>query len=115
MKEILNNINRVKGVMGSMLVGKDGMIAATDVADDVDQDMVSAVASSIVSTLDKVLVKLGQGVFSRFVVSGSKGKVALIDTGSSFLVVILEKETNVGLILVELKEAAKQVSDSLKL
>ena len=38
MKEILNNLNRVKGVMGSMLVGKDGIIAASDVADDVDQD-----------------------------------------------------------------------------
>lgn len=115
MKAFLNNINRVKGVLGSMLVGKDGMIVATEVSDDVDQELVSAVASSIVSTLDKVMVKLELGRFSSFVISGIKGKVALMDTGVSFLVVMLEKEANVGLILVELKDSAKQIQESLKL
>lgn len=115
MQEILSNINKTKGVIGSMLVDKDGILVASDVTEAVNKDTVCAVASSIVSTTEKVLTKMKHSKFNSFIIAGNQGRLAVMDAGRSFLIVSIEKDCNVGLIMVELKDAAQKVREKLKL
>ena len=71
MSDILDGLNRISGVKGSMVVGREGIIIASEFADDLNEDAVAAVSSNILSSLDGALRRMAMGEFKRFVITGT--------------------------------------------
>lgn len=115
MQQILGKLNKTAGVRGSMVVNRDGIVAASDLAIEADETGVGAITSSILSALESALKRIKMGEFSQFTITGSEGKVAVVDTGQAILLVLLNRDVNMGLVNVEIKEAARAVAGRARL
>ena len=115
MREILAKLNKTAGVRGSMVVNRDGIVAASDLAVEADETSIGAVASSILAALESALKRINMGKFSRFIITGSEGKVAVVETGQALLIVLLNRDVNMGMLNVEIREAAAAVAERARM
>ena len=113
MYAILNNLNKVEGVHGSLIMGKDGIVVAADLGTDTDENAVAAVGSQILSSLEGALRRMNMGRFRRFVVTGREGKIIMADADTALLVVLLDLDANVGLASIEVREAVGAIQEKL--
>lgn len=115
MYDILNKLNKVEGVHGSIIMGKDGLVVAADLGDDSDENTVAAIGSSIINSLTSALARFNMGELKRFVVTGRTGKVLLADAGNVVVVLIVDLEVNIGMAWVEIKEAINEINEKIKM
>lgn len=113
MDEILRRINKQQGVRGSLIVGADGLLIAGEVSGDEDLQTMAAVGSSVAASLATAIVRLGSGDLSRFIMHGSTGSVVLMMVKGAILLTLVRKDANMGMILVELKESARQLAEKV--
>jgi predicted regulator of Ras-like GTPase activity (Roadblock/LC7/MglB family) len=115
MQSILAKLNKTKGVRGSMIVNRDGIVVASDFSVELEESSAGAVASAILSALENALKRLEMGKLSRFIVTGSENKVALVDAGQALLLVLLNRDVNMGMVNLEIKEAQAAVREKSKI
>jgi len=113
--DILNRLNKTEGVRGSIVIGKDGLVIASDLGTDADENAVAAIGSQLLNSLQGALRRMGMGAFKRFVVTGKEGKIVLADAGSALLVVLLSLDANLGLAGVEIKAAIQEIQRKVKM
>lgn len=109
MHEILEELNKTSGVNGSMIVGKDGIVIATNLRTQLKDEEVGALAASIISTVQKSMSRLSNDALKQVTVEASNGKLFLTDAGIGILAVTTDPQVNVGLIRLEVKNAAEKV------
>jgi predicted regulator of Ras-like GTPase activity (Roadblock/LC7/MglB family) len=114
-KTILGKLNKTSGIRGSMIVNRDGIVVASDFSVELQETSIGAVASSILSALEGALKRIQMGRFTRFVITGSENKVAMVDAGQAILLVLLNRDVNMGMVNVEIKEAAAAVKEKSKM
>lgn len=115
MRSILGKLNKTSGIRGSMVVNRDGIVVASDFSVDIEESSIGAVSSSILAALEGALKRINMGKFSRFVITGSENKVAMVNAGQAILLVLLQRDVNMGLINVDIKEAAAAVIEKSKM
>lgn len=115
MKTILAKLNKTAGIRGSMVVNRDGIVAASDLAMEADEAGIGAVTSSILAALEGALKRIRMGKFARFIITGSEGKIAVVDAGQAILLVLLNRDVNMGMVNVDIKEAAAAVAEKSKM
>ena len=106
MQDILDQINRIAGVRGTVILGQDGLVVAQDCAGGEDPNTLGAIASSVFGSITKALERLAMGNLKRFIMTGEEGQVVLQPVGGAMLLTLVRKDANMGLVLVELKESA---------
>jgi hypothetical protein len=111
MYEILEELNKTSGISGSMLVGNDGIIIAADMDTRFQDEAVGAMAASIVSTVQRSLEKLSSVPLKQMTIEAEKGKIFLTDVGFGILVVTAEPNVNIGLIRLEIRNAASKIRE----
>lgn len=115
MQTILAQLNKTAGVRGSMVLTRDGIVAASDLAVEADEGGIGAVTSSILTALEGALKRIRMGTLMRFTITGSEGKVAVVDSGHAILLVLLNRDVNMGLVNLEIKAAATAVAVKAKM
>jgi len=115
MHAILTQLNKTQGVKGSMVVNRDGIVVAGEFADEIDEKGMGAIASSILAALEGAVKRIAIGKLTRFIIQGNEAKVAIVDTGPALLLILLHHDTNMGLLNVEIKEAAQKVVEQAKM
>ncbi|MBN2712840.1 MAG: roadblock/LC7 domain-containing protein [Planctomycetes bacterium] len=114
MKEILRSINKIPGVRGTLLIGQDGLLIDSDIEDSQDSGTMAAVASSVNSTLSHAIARMNAGgKMTRFVMNGSAGSIVLLSAGDAIFLTLVRKDANMGMVLVELKDAAAKLADMM--
>ena len=112
MRAILAQLNKTQGIWGSMVVGRDGIVIASDFSIEVLESQIGAISSQILVALDGALKRIKMGEFKRFMIGGSENKLALINAGKTILVVLLRRDANMGLVNVEIKNAVDAVANN---
>lgn len=99
-----------------MLLGVDGLVIEKDFSEGVDASAVAASVSSLLSSMSGTMQKLGNSLFNRYLISCTEGGALIIKvTDTTFLSVLMAKNSNTGMIIVELKEVARELQKILKL
>jgi predicted regulator of Ras-like GTPase activity (Roadblock/LC7/MglB family) len=114
MFQILEELNKTTGINGSMIVGKDGIVIAADLKDNLQDEAVGASAASIVDTVKKSMERLSNENLKQITVEASKGKLFLTDVGIGILAVTTDPQVNVGLVRLEIKNAAEKINIAQK-
>lgn len=115
MREHLTDLNETAGIRGSMIVTRDGMVVASRLGKGLDEEKVAAMASSIVVSTLKLLEARNLGEFSRFTLNASHGKLVFCATGAAYLVVVLEKDIDLGPAAIEIRSAARRIQDATRM
>lgn len=109
MIDVLERLNRIDGVQGSMVVALDGIVVASDFAEAIEEDAVGAISSQVLSSLEGALKRMEMGGFQRFIISGSQAKILLMKARNTLVLVLLKRDINMGLVSVEIKEAVEEI------
>ena len=105
MYQVLSELNKTPGITGSMVVGKDGIVIAADLEASFEGDTVGALAASITSNIQKSLDRLHTTPLSQVTIEADNAKLFFTDADFGLLVVTTEREVNIGLIRLEIKNA----------
>ena len=110
MKNVLAKLNQLPGVIGSSLVAEDGIVIASELSAQIQDEVVGAMISAVGVSTTKSISRLKQGDLNLVVVEAQKGKLFIHPTNKGFLGVFTEDDVNIGLIRIEITEAAEALN-----
>lgn len=109
MRSVLEGLADVPGVRGSLVVTQDGMVVDSLVGKSLREEVVGAMAASLIIGTRRHLEKARRPPFESLTVVSTHGKLIVADTGTAFLVVILDKNIDLGHAELELRSAVRKV------
>lgn len=109
MQRILEELNAVAGVKGSMVVTKDGVVVVDALGPDLQKEVVAAVSSHMIQVSERGLGELGRGMFERLALTSAHGRMVFVNLDVGYLVVIIKMEMKLGQVLIEVDSAARKI------
>ncbi|MBI5632550.1 MAG: response regulator [Nitrospirae bacterium] len=104
-KEILNELAKIQSVDAVCLVARDGFLLDSIARTGIDTEMIGAIASSGFGASESMGRQLGKGNMAISMIEFEKGPVMLSPVGDdAFLVIIADKDANLGMIRLKLKK-----------
>jgi predicted regulator of Ras-like GTPase activity (Roadblock/LC7/MglB family) len=77
-KTLLSKIDTFEGVIGSLIVGHDGLVIASTLSGGIDKDMMGAMCTAIHSHLDVAVKKMDKGKLQQSVFVGGDNKLTVM-------------------------------------
>src|SRR2546428_525914 len=112
---ILTELRRLPAVLGATIARRDGILIAHALPKTIDPKMVAAMTAAIVGTSEMATIQLGQGRFVRAIIESDEGKLLSLGAGEeALLVALVYDDANLGLVLLAMERAAKQVETILR-
>lgn len=111
----IDELSHVTDIKSAAVVRRDGLVVTHTLPEGVDPRIVAAMTAAIVGTAEMATVQLAQGRFVRAIVESDNGKLLSLGAGDeALLVALVYDDANLGLVLMALERAAKQVEDILR-
>lgn len=96
---------------GAATVSFDGLILASVLPAGTDEDRVSAMAAALLSLGERSVQELQRGTLEQVYVKGGSGYIILMQAGSeAVLEVIAGQGAKLGMVLLDMKRAAQEIS-----
>ncbi|MBN1661440.1 MAG: roadblock/LC7 domain-containing protein [Anaerolineae bacterium] len=98
-------------IEASAVVSVDGLIIASALPTDVEEDRVSAMSAAMLSLGDRIAGELGRGVLDQVYIRGANGYVILSAVGEeAVLTVLARQDAKLGLVFLDMRRAAEDLS-----
>ena len=91
------------------------MVVRSELESAFDDEIISAMGSSLTTTIPKILTRIFDESFSSYTFSASKGTLLFINIDRAFLLILVSDETTLSMIKLEAMEIAKRIKDKLNL
>jgi len=108
-RRILKRLRDVVGVKGCLVVTKDGIVIASHLAPQMQQDVVAAMTANLVHAAKRALARHGLADFARCTLVAGHGKMSFTDAGPAFLVVVMDRNVDLGPVDIEIESAAMRI------
>ena len=110
-QELLGRVVEVRGIRGAMLVSEDdGLVVADALSEGVDGAAVAALAASLTLRIRRAATSAGLAAPAVVQMRAEAGALLTVQAGDGLLVVaIADREANLGLARLELREAASRL------
>jgi len=110
-REILSELAKMPSIEAVCLVARDGFLLDSIARSGIDKEMVGAIASSGFGASDSMGRQLDKGAMQISMIEFDKGPVLLAPIGDDvFLVIIADKEANLGMIRLKLKKHGHELA-----
>lgn len=115
-QKILAEFTNIEGVHTACLVGRDGFLLDSLARSGIDAEMIGAIASSGFGSAESMGMQLGQGDLSMTMLEYGNGPVLFAPVGEeAFLVIVADKDTNLGWIRIAIKKNSKRIQEAAAL
>ena len=96
---------------GAATVSLDGLILASVLPAGTDEDRVSAMAAALLSLGERTAEELQRGTLEQVYVKGNEGYIILMQAGpEAVLEVIAGQSAKLGMVLLDMKRAAQEIT-----
>ncbi|MEC4676673.1 MAG: roadblock/LC7 domain-containing protein, partial [Nitrospirota bacterium] len=113
LKDLLNEFAKLQGVTTVCLVGRDGFLLDSIATMGIDTEMIGAIASSGFGASESMGRQLGKGAMSMTMIEFENGPVLFAPVGEdAFIVIIAEKESNLGMVRLKLKKHCNEIANA---
>ena len=113
MRRIVEDLIRVEGVIGSLLVGKDGLVVASTLMDEEDAEILGAMSAAVFGEIDKATKRIGVGMLMNTIIDAEQGSILILEAKELILVLITQRIINLGLVKMEMRRAAKRIGEAV--
>jgi predicted regulator of Ras-like GTPase activity (Roadblock/LC7/MglB family) len=113
MRRIVEDLLRVDGVVGSLLVGKDGLVVASTLLTPEDAEVLGAMSAAVYGEIDKATKRIGVGGLGDAIINAQDGSVLMLESHELILVVITQRVVNLGLVKMEMRKAAARIKEAV--
>jgi predicted regulator of Ras-like GTPase activity (Roadblock/LC7/MglB family) len=97
-------------IEASAVVSVDGLIIASALPGDVEEDRVSAMSAAMLSLGERIAGELGRGLLDQVYIRGANGYVILTSVGEeAVLTVLARKDAKLGLVFLDMRRAAEDL------
>ena len=97
-------------IEASAIVSVDGLIMASALPAEVEEDRVSAMSAAMLSLGERIAKELGRGSLEQVYIRGNSGYVILSSVGEEAVLTALAREgAKLGLIFLEMRRAAESL------
>jgi predicted regulator of Ras-like GTPase activity (Roadblock/LC7/MglB family) len=98
-------------IEASAVVSVDGLIMASALPVEVEEDRVSAMSAAMLSLGERIAGELGRGILDQVYIRGGNGYVILSAVGEEAVLTALAREgAKLGLIFLEMRRAAEDLA-----
>ncbi len=98
-------------IEGSAVVSVDGLMMATALSSDVEEDRVAAMSAAMLSLGERIAGELRRGELEQVYVRGNNGYVFLSAIGmDAVLTVLARSDAKLGLIFLDMRRAAQDLA-----
>lgn len=102
-------------IEASAVVSIDGLIIASALPAEVEEDRVSAMSAAMLSLGERISAELGRGSLEQVYIKGGEGFVILYSIGSDAVLTALARQNaKLGLIFLEMKRAAQDLEQVME-
>ena len=101
-------------IEGSAVVSVDGLMMASALSADVEEDRVSAMSAAMLSLGERIAGELGRGVLNQVYIRGKQGYVLLMSVGEDAVLTVMAREgAKLGLIMLDMSRAVEDLATFL--
>lgn len=101
-------------VEASAVVSVDGLMIASALPQDVEEDRVAAMSAAMLSLGERTAKELARGELDQVYVKGTAGYVLLMAVGEEAVLTTLVRENaKLGLVFLDMKRAAEELSTTV--
>src|SRR5512142_971947 len=98
-------------IEASAVVSVDGLIMASALPTEVEEDRVSAMSAAMLSLGERIAGELGRGSLDQVYIRGGNGYVILTAVGEEAVLTALAREqAKLGLVFLEMRRAAEDLT-----
>ena len=98
-------------IEASEIVSVDGLIMASALPQDVEEDRVAAMSAAMLSLGERTAQELNRGKLDQVFIRGEDGYVLLMNAGEdAVLTTLVRKDAKLGLIFLDMKRAVEELS-----
>ncbi|MBU7015046.1 MAG: roadblock/LC7 domain-containing protein [Theionarchaea archaeon] len=98
-------------IEASAVVSVDGLMIASALPRDVEEDRVAAMSAAMLSLGERTAKELARGSLSEIYVKGENGYVVLMASGeNAVLTALARKDAKLGLVFLDMKRTAEDVT-----
>lgn len=114
-QQVLEDLNSGStDVEASALISNDGLVIASALPSNVDEDRVGAMSAALLSLGDRAGRELARGSIDRIMIQGEQGYVIMTSAGEEAVLTIMAKpNAKLGLIFLDIKRAAGALANLL--
>jgi hypothetical protein len=112
---VLKELNGTSAdIEASGIISTDGLMIAAALPSGMDEDRVGAMSAAMLSLGDRTAQELNRGTLEQVLIKGVDGYVLMIYAGDEAVLTVLAKaNAKLGLIFLDAKRAAKNLSELL--
>ncbi|MFT5699998.1 MAG: putative regulator of Ras-like GTPase activity (Roadblock/LC7/MglB family) [Desulforhopalus sp.] len=115
-QNILAEFTNIEGVHTACLVGRDGFLLDSLVRSDLDAEMIGVIASSGLGSAESLGSQLDHGELRMTMYEFENGPVVFAPVGAdAFLVIVADRETNLGWIRMSIKKNTGKIQEAASL
>jgi len=108
LRELRANLPEVEA---AVLISSDAMALASDISDESDEEMISALSSSVLNMGERAARDLRRGILEQVFIKGDQGSLLLMHCGPHALLSLMVKpEAKLGVVLMEAKRTVEELS-----
>ena len=108
--KLLKGLEGIGEIDGSAVVTRDGLLIASDLPREIDAETFAAMSATMVGAAETAISELKKGGIERVITEGEQTKLIATGAGSNaVLVSMVDRDANLGLVLVEMKKIANNV------
>ena len=97
-------------IEASAIVSVDGLIMASSLPANVDEDRVSAMSAAMLSLGERIASELGRGTLDQVYIKGNNGYVILTEISEdAVLTALARKQAKLGLVFLDMRRAAEDL------
>ena len=101
-------------IEASAIVSVDGLIMASALPVEVEEDRVSAMSAAMLSLGERIASELGRGALEQVYIRGDSGFIVLTSVGEEAVITALARqEAKLGLVFLEMRRAADDITKML--
>lgn len=98
-------------IEASAVVSIDGLIMASALPADVEEDRVSAMSAAMLSLGERIAGELGRGTLDQVYIRGERGYVVLMAVGEEAVLTVLARpQAKLGLLFLDMRRAAEDLA-----
>ena len=115
MQDLLSQLNRIRGIGGSMLVSADGLAMATALRADIDDSVISAAIGDLLGAAKRICDGFHLGPAAAFQAGADQQGMLIMSAGPAYVLLVIDPGANLALLQLEARGIIERIGQRLAL
>jgi predicted regulator of Ras-like GTPase activity (Roadblock/LC7/MglB family) len=111
LEETMHDLTRLQGVVGGLVISRDGLVLAQDTRRDLPVEAFAALAGAVGGEFVRTVTRLNQGAVSLVVLRSDDQLIAVAPVSCGYLVALAAGGVSLGALQWETKQAAARLDE----